>query len=95
MSNLRRRIETIEKRLLPKVAVVEDSAVLDAALGRISHGHRAVLKSALEAEIAGRRLTDHEAAARLAFDYVCGQENKAAVQDDPLTEFERLYGRTR
>ncbi|MGD1091638.1 MAG: hypothetical protein ABSB35_06540 [Bryobacteraceae bacterium] len=92
VSNLRKRIEAIEKRLLPKAAVAVDAAVLDAALGRISNGHRATLKSALEAEIAGRALTDHEAAARLAFDYVCRQEYRAATHNDPLTEFERRYG---
>src|SRR5271167_1216785 len=36
--------------------------VLDAAFGRISNAHRATLKTALEAEIAGHQLTD--AAAR-------------------------------
>jgi hypothetical protein len=90
--NLRRRIETIEKLLLPQVAIVIDKTVLDAALGRISDLHREALKSALEAEIAGRPLTDREAAARRAFDYVCRQEYRP-VPHDPLTEFERLYGR--
>ncbi|MGD1091502.1 MAG: hypothetical protein ABSB35_05845 [Bryobacteraceae bacterium] len=93
MPNLRRRIETIEKHLLPQVAIVIDTTVLDAALGRISDVHREVLKRALEAEIAGRPLTDREAAARRAFDYACRQEHKAAAHDDPVTEFERLYGR--
>lgn len=92
MSNLRKRIEAIEKRLLPKAGVVFDTAVVDAALARISDVHRATLKNALEAEIASRPLTDHEAAARLAFDYVYRQEYAGAAPSDPLTEFERLYG---
>lgn len=50
------------------------------------------MKSALEPEIAGRPLTDREAAAPRAFDYIYGQEYKALVQADPMTEFERLYG---
>jgi hypothetical protein len=92
VSNLRKRIEAIEKRLLPRIAIVFDTAVLDAALGRISDAHRAALKIALEAEVAGRPLTDHQAAPRLAFDYVCRQEYNAAAHDDPLTEFEHRYG---
>jgi hypothetical protein len=50
VSNLRRRIEALEKLLLPKVSVVPDETVLDAVipavLGRISDGHREAVKSA-------------------------------------------------
>lgn len=94
VSNLRRRIEAIEELTRPKVFVddaVQDAVIL-AVLGRISDGHRKALISALDAAIAGRPLTDREAAAQRAFDYLYAQEFKAYVQADPVTEFERLYG---
>src|ERR1700677_2153318 len=96
VSNLRRRIEALEK-LLPKAPVIDDTvqdAVILAVLGRISDRHREALKSALEAAIGGRPLTDRESAAQRAFDYVYSQEFKAYVQADPVTKFERLYGGT-
>jgi hypothetical protein len=96
--NLRRRIEAIEKLMFPKVAVVVDQTIMDAALTaamlRISDGLRTALKTGIEAEMAGRATTEREAAARRAFDYVYGQEYKAIAEADPVTEYERVYGQT-
>ncbi|MGD1098068.1 MAG: hypothetical protein ABSB35_39530, partial [Bryobacteraceae bacterium] len=91
MTNLQRRINAIERHLLLNAPAAFDQATFETALARISPEHRAAYKSSLEAEVAGRPLTDCEAAARKAFEYICRQEYRSAPKD-PLTEFERLYG---
>jgi hypothetical protein len=91
MTNLQRRINAIERLLMPDAPRAFDQATFEAALAQISPEHRAAYKSSLEAEVAGRPLTDRESAARRAFDYVCRQEYRSAPRD-PVTEFERLYG---
>jgi hypothetical protein len=91
VTNLQRRVKAIEKLLIPSAPVAFDQATFEAALARISPEHRAAYKSSLEAEVAGRPLTDCESAARRAFDYICRQEYRAAPKD-PVTEFERVYG---
>lgn len=90
MTNLQRRIKAIERLLMPS-AVPFDQGAFEATLARISPELRGAYKSSLEAEIAGRTLTDCELAARRAFDYVCRQEYRS-VPKDPVTEFERRYG---
>jgi hypothetical protein len=71
--------------------MVFDGGAFEAALAQSSPEHRAAYKSSLEAEVAGRPLTNCESAARRAFNYIWRQEYRA-VAKDPVTEFERLYG---
>jgi hypothetical protein len=91
MTNLQRRIKAIERLLMPDAPGAFDQATFEAALAQISPEHLAAYKSSLEAEVAGRPLTDREWAARRAFDYVCRQEYRSTPKD-PVTEFERMYG---